>query len=507
MSKRSDSTGAARMAGIGLLAPLGVVLLGLSLAGPALALPPTQAWVAQYNAVTDGYSRASQMVVDGTGSVYVTGRSRGEEDNIDYATVKYDSDGNELWVARYDGPAGGADLAYSIGLDALGNVYVTGESDGIGTDRDMATVKYDPDGNELWVARYVGPAGIDAALALAVSGAGDVYVTGPSIGAGTSEDYVTIRYDTDGNELWVARYDGPASGNDGSRAIGLDAAGHANVTGTSEGIGTDFDAATIQYDADGNELWVARYVAASFDAGEALAMDSAGHVYVAGQSSSDYLTIEYDPDGNQLWAALYGVEPGIWDHAEDVAVDGDGNVCVTGYGRAGWTAATVKYDTDGNQLWAALYDSSLTTYDAGTALTLDGAGNVYVAGYRRESGPAGDYASTLIQYSPGGTRNWVVLYDSLLGHDFGQDVAVDGSGNIYVTGFSEPFLSEDVAEYFTVKYVPTSDWGTASTVGSEGGGAGHAGASQALNAFLFLLLLPAAAYALWRVNRSRGTPC
>ncbi len=77
----------------------------------------------------------------------------------DYATLKYDSDGNVIWGRLYDGPAHTDDYDYAIALDAAGNVYVTGGSHGIGTHRDYATIKYGPDGTQLWEKRYDGPFG------------------------------------------------------------------------------------------------------------------------------------------------------------------------------------------------------------------------------------------------------------------------------------------------------------------------------------------------------------
>jgi hypothetical protein len=80
-------------------------------------------------------------------------------------------------------------------VDDSGNVYVTGESyEEIGI-RDYVTVKYDASGNEVWELRYHGPEnGWDAARDVAVDHSGNVYVTGFSDGASSGNDCVTIRY-------------------------------------------------------------------------------------------------------------------------------------------------------------------------------------------------------------------------------------------------------------------------------------------------------------------------
>lgn len=87
------------------------------------------------------------------------------------------------WVAVYNGTGNSHDEAHAIAVDDLGNVYVTGQSTGSGTDWDYATVKYYPDGQVAWTARYDGPVSLtDIALAIAVDGAGNVCVTGHSQG-------------------------------------------------------------------------------------------------------------------------------------------------------------------------------------------------------------------------------------------------------------------------------------------------------------------------------------
>jgi len=96
------------------------------------------------------------MAMDSFGNVYVTGESYGGGTWYDYATVKYDASGNQIWIARYNGPGNDADYAYALALDDIGNICVTGGSYGGGTNFDFATVKYDPAGHQIWVTRYNG---------------------------------------------------------------------------------------------------------------------------------------------------------------------------------------------------------------------------------------------------------------------------------------------------------------------------------------------------------------
>ena len=228
----------------------GIFLLSFLLIGikPAFTQVVTEEWVARYNGPANSYDDARGIALDSLGNVYVTGNSRESGTRNDYATIKYDSAGNELWVARYNGPANSYDVANDIAVDSSGNVYVTGRSVGSGTLSDYATIKYDSDGNELWVARYNGPGNyIDCAYGIALDSLGNVYVTGESHGSGTVGDYATIKYDSAGNELWVARYNGPGNSYDYATGIALDSSGNVYVTGNSRESGTRNDYATIKY--------------------------------------------------------------------------------------------------------------------------------------------------------------------------------------------------------------------------------------------------------------------
>jgi len=215
-------------------------------------------WVKRYDGPVNGADMASAIAVDGTGNVYVTGESYGGSGTLyDYATVKYNSSGVEQWIRRCDGPVNSWDVACAIAVDGTGNVYVTGRSIGLGgwPDFDYMTIKYNSSGAEQWIRRYDGSGNSDdCAYAIAVDGAGNVYVTGRSdVGSGTYYDYATIKYNSSGIEQWVARYNGPGNDYDEARAIALDNSGNVYVTGESLGSGTDYDYATIKYSPTGIE--------------------------------------------------------------------------------------------------------------------------------------------------------------------------------------------------------------------------------------------------------------
>ena len=411
----------------------------------------TEEWVARYDGPGNDGDWACAIALDDSGNVYVTGYSYGSGTDLDYATVKYSSSGVQQWVARYDGPASGEDEAKAMAIDGAGNVYVTGYSYGSGTMSDYATVKYNSSGVQQWVARYDGPAsGHDWATAMAVDADGNVYVTGVSKGSETSWDYATVRYNSSGVEQWVARYDGPASGGDEANAMAIDGAGNVYVTGYSYGSGTHFDYATVKYSSSGVEQWVARYDGDD-DYARAMAIDESGNVYVTGESrgsgtENDYATVKYSSSGDQQWVARYDGPASGYDWARAIAVDDAGNVYVTGHSRGSGTEndyATVKYSSSGDQQWVARYDGPGSENDVARAIALDGSGNVYVTGESE-----GDYVT--IKYNPEGVEEWVARYNGPgNGGDYARSIAVD-AGNVYVTGYSDG--GEYNYDYATIKY-------------------------------------------------------
>jgi uncharacterized delta-60 repeat protein len=419
-----------------------------------------EAWVARYSGPNNGQDQASAIAIDSSGNVYVTGSSF--DGFTDYATVKYDAAGEQQWVARYDGAGHFYDYARAIAVDAAGNVYVTGYSSDSALIPRYTTIKYNSAGQEQWVAVYGGGGTTfgDSAAAIAVDASGNIYVTGTSEGVDGIFDYATIKYDSAGREQWVTRYNGPAHGGGGATAMLLDNSGNIYVTGTAANGNSGADYATIKYNSSGQEQWVAFYSGpgspGNSDSAEAMALDASGNVYVTGESQGlgtdlDYATVKYNSDGQQQWAARY-VGPSDHDEAHGIAVDNLGNVYVTGFSWAADTAAdyaTIKYNSAGQEQWVARYNGPANLADYANAIAVDSSGNVYVTG-TVGSDTWYDYAT--IKYNSAGQQQWVAGYSGPGGDsDEANAIVVDGSGNIYVTGYSS--ASGFDFDYATIKYV------------------------------------------------------
>jgi len=438
------------------------------------AVDVIEEWVARYNGPDNSDDYAKAMAVDASGNVYVTGYSRSSS-HYDYVTTKYNPAGIEQWVARYNGPGNYQDTPKAIAVDAFGNVYVTGYSDGGITSYDYVTIKYNSDGVEQWVERYNNPDnGNDIVYAMALDDFGNVYVTGESYDNDSCLDYKTIKYDENGRRLWVATYNGPGNYDDSARAIALDAFGNVYVTGYSYGDGTSKDYATIKYNSSGRQLWVTRYAGPSgppytaYDIATAIAVDTSGYVYVTGFShggntSLDYATIKYNSDGIEQWVARYNGLGDMFDYANAIALDSSGSVYVTGDSDNGGTRqdyATIKYDSSGSELWVATYNGPANNNDLSTSILVDPSDNIYVTGYSHDWGTSLDYAT--IMYDLAGNELWVATYDGpAYTGDVAADVpendcdkayalALDESGNIYVTGGS--FGNGTRYDYATIKY-------------------------------------------------------
>jgi hypothetical protein len=433
------------------------IAVAIALLSSESAVGAGEEWVERYDGPASDWDQAYAIAVC-EGGVFVTGSSYAAGPNPNYATVRYGLNGGFDWVATYDGPAGSTDYTADIVADASGNTYVTGKSEGDGTFLDVATVKYDAEGDEVWVARYDGPASDwDEGVAIALDDSGNVYVAGKSSPVVAYSDFLTIKYGADGSERWAATYDGPVGSTDMACDIAVDAEGYVYVTGESAGDGTSLDITTIRYAPDGTEDWVARYNGPgnSLDQARAMALDDSANVYVTGTSHSgdaDVVTIKYDSEGNEKWAVVYDGPSNHNDYGVDIAVAASGHVLVLGQSYdmvSGFGWVTISYTPDGIQSWLERYDGPGSGNDQPSAIAVDGAGKAYATGYV-QSGPL-----TTLRYGQSGGLEWMATYEGPSEFsDIPRDITVDAAGCVYVTG--ESYDDVTAYDFVTLKYDPAT---------------------------------------------------
>jgi hypothetical protein len=294
-------------------------------------------------------------------------------------------------------------------------------------------------------------------------------VAGSSSVSSIDSDYATVKYaGASGQQLWVApRYTGPSASNLSNEATDLvaDAAGNVYVTGSAFN-GSNWNYLTIKYSASGQQLWVARSDGGSQAVNlTKIALDAAGNVFVTGRHSG-YTTIKYDgASGQQIWVATYGAgsDPNSALPA-DLVVDAAGNVVVTGTSRGEGTGndyATLKYDgASGQQLWVARYTGPGDGDDEANALALDATGNVYVTGaIDSDIGATNQEYATIKYAGASGQQLWVASYTGQgpnRSADVARDIAVDAAGDVYVTGETENSKLFGNEDYATVKYAGAS---------------------------------------------------
>ena len=308
-------------------------------------------------------------------------------------------------------------------------------------------------GRELWVSRFVKYSS-DGATDLAVNPDGSmVYVTGYTYRRWFGWAYVTAAYDvTTGARVWLHRYQGPDSSTGQAQAIAVSPDGSlVFVTGKDYRTGTDYDYATLAYDAhSGVEVWISSYNGPGNgpDKPSAIAVSPDGStVFVTGSSygaggTSDYATVAYDSaTGARIWVGRYDSPENRDDSATDVAVGANGaRVYVTGSSvrsDAGdyQYSATVAYDAaTGSRVWTRRYFRGPEESDTNALAVSPDGSKVFVltSVWRAQTD---DYATVAYDASTG-FRLWVSDYNGTGDNtDVAADVGVSPDGStVYVTG-------------------------------------------------------------------------
>jgi len=370
---------------------------------------PPRGWARTWGGIDDDWGHG--VAVDGSGNVYVTGYFRDTVDfdpgsgvdnhtsngEADVFLSKFDSSGAFIW-ARTWGGSDDNDEGYGVAVDGSGNVYVTGYfhgtvdfDPGSGVDNhtsngqyDVFLSKFDPLGAFKW-ARTWGGSYEDEGWGVAVDGSGNVYVTGWFSG--------TVDFD-------------PGSGVDNH---------------TSNGY---FDVFLSKFDSSGAFKWARTWGGSYDDEGRGVAVDGSGNVYVTGWFMG---TVDFDPGS------------GVDNH--------------TSY--PGWDVFLSKFDSSGAFIWARTWAGCGFYYtDWSLGVAVDGSGNVYVTGAFEgtvdfDPGSGVDNHTSightdvfLSKFDSSGEFEWARTWGGTH-YNYGYGVAVDGSGNVYVTGRFEGTVDFD----------------------------------------------------------------
>ena len=331
--------------------------------------------------------------------------------------------------------------------------------------------------------------GFENGNAIVADDSGNVYVTGQfeytsvfdnrTLSSYGSHDIFVAKYNSSGNIVWIKS----AGGTDGDigMGIGIDAQHNVYITGeiektvrfsstislTSSG-GNDIFIA--KYDANGNVRWAKKFGDAnSSDKGRAIAVAPNGNCYVTGNFSNsmtigpstissdggnDIFTAKFDSNGNGIWAKRGGGSR--QDRGHGIAIDANENVFVTGgmtpparfhgttiTNSGKYSTFLVKYNSSGSFQWVKAAGDCCDTTEA-NAIALDGSGNIYLTG---SFAAQTKFSSTTLNSTSGSRDVYVAKYNSSgsvqwakkfggSGEDVGHGIAVDKINNrVHVTGF------------------------------------------------------------------------
>jgi uncharacterized delta-60 repeat protein len=365
-------------------------------------------WIAEHNGAPNNLtSEQIYLKRDAQGNVYVISATEGAGDDI--TLIKYNQFGNEQWVRKFSGPGSFADEPRGLAIDNSGNVFVCGRIWAGTNGDDYVTLKYSPNGELLWNKTYNGPGNNnDQPNSIAVNSNDDVFVTGQSFGIGTARDYATIKYSNDGQELWVKRYSHTANKDDIATWI-MPFENDVIITGYSYDLITRNDMVTIRYNSNGDQIWLSRYNGPtdSTDKAYSMTIDPAGNIFIVGESFRstvrhiDMCAVKYNSSGSQLLTFVYNHPTSTWiDVAKRVTYDSFGNVYIAGHS---WIVGqeynynVVCFKPDGEFFWNILYNAPRNKTELLYDMVLLNNRYIYVTGYSMGTTSLNDYAT--VKYS------------------------------------------------------------------------------------------------------------
>jgi uncharacterized delta-60 repeat protein len=365
----------------------------------------------------------------------------------------------QYWNSRYNsGYINNFSTSVYIKVDAMGNIYVTGVSVGSSTSEDIVTIKYNSAGNQIWASRYNGFGNSkENPCALNFDNNGNIYVAGTSTSDSGNSSYVVIKYNSDGISQWVSKYSG-AMNVSVAKAMDIDNNGNLYVTGQSKEVNNYSNIVTVKYNSSGILQWMRNYAGLNnwYESGECIKSDNSGNIYVGGyiyQSDFDYALIKYNSAGVQQWIAKLNGSAAGADKISSIVLDSTGNnVYVTGTMSSDNTYldyGTVKYNSSGMRQWTAIYSGTQIHEDnTPSSIMLDPSGNIIVTG----SGVGNNYGNySTVKYNSSGVQQWASVFTSgIFNGATVYGMVVDNQGNSYITGMNS--TDSTYYDYYTMKY-------------------------------------------------------
>ncbi len=349
---------------------------------------------------------ARAVAIDADGTIVIAGEFPDEVNidgtihsatgTMDIFVARLGADGHRIWSKSF-GNASNASAVTGCGLDALGNVYLSGSGGGndygggaMPTSADIHLVKFDADGNHLWSYGYSNTA-LDGLtpLSMGVDPAGHVVITGdfkgtidfggPSLTSVGDHDICLARFDTNGTVMWSEGF-GDA-GNHPPQKVCVDGAGNSYLAVSLAYATVDFgggpltstgldDIYLASFDSGGNHRWSDRFgEASSFQSAMAMAVAPAGPLFMAGSNGGSF-----DFGGTPLT------------NGEFLAgfTSGGSNVSAEDYG-GGFTTVAIAVDAWGSLVMAG--DKTTAVDFGGGSIAQIGYNDVFIAKYATAATP------------------------------------------------------------------------------------------------------------------------
>jgi uncharacterized delta-60 repeat protein len=275
---------------------------------------------------------------------------------------------------------------------------------------------------------------------------GNTYLCGyGNMISGQGADFLVVKCNSDGAAEWTKTFNGPQNDSDRPEAIFVDEQGNVYVTGTSQFTSNSYKILTIKYSPAGSLLWKTAYdsLGQSDSRAEDIYVDNNGNVLVTGWISQtnngyyDMVTIKMNNNGNVLDFAYFGQTTNADDFGKKIISDNSGNIFVGGdsfrnvtFGRE---AVIIKYNSSLDTSWVVRVNGTNNSFNEFTVeIALDDTGNVYSLCWLQNSPGGTDFA--VLKINSNGVVIWRKEYDEAGGQDIPEAMTMDNNGNIYVTG-------------------------------------------------------------------------